>query len=345
MQKEWCGDGLFPASQFSSESGWPGHGNMVRPFLFFFCAHGFRMTWLSIAAALLLQRLFPFPATSRVQAGYTAFAQWIEAGFNAGERSSGAFAYAVLVLTCLVPLAVVYFLLAAMSPLLAWACNVLVLYASMTFWCHLKHYDRMREFLEGGDVDGAKSALQAWSGENEPFAESNELARRGMERMIVEAHHGLFGTLFWFCVLPGPLGVVLYQATRSARRDWEHADNGEFGWLAREAWWILDWLPQRVTALSFAVVGNFEDALFCWREQAVRWNDRDTGLLLASAAGALGVRLGGSLTTLQGTTLRPDLGTGELADAGSMTSAEGLLWRGLVLWVLVLLLFAFAQIS
>jgi adenosylcobinamide-phosphate synthase len=318
---------------------------MVRPFLFFFSAHGFRMTWLSIAAALLAQRLFPFPATSRVQAGYTSLARWLETGFNAGERNSGAFAYAVLALICLVPLGIIYFLLAAVSPILAWACNVLVLYASMTFWWHLEHYDRMRKCLEGGDVDGAKSALQAWSGENEPPAETNELARRGMEHMIVEAHHGLFGTLFWFCLLPGPLGIVLYQATRSAQREWERADSAEFGWLAREAWRVMDWLPQRIAALSFAVVGNFEDAMFCWREQVLRWNDKDTGVLLASAAGALGVRLGGTLTTLQGATLRPDLGTGELADAESMTSAEGILWRGLVLWVLALLLFALAKIS
>jgi membrane protein required for beta-lactamase induction len=34
---------------------------------------------------------------------------------------------------------------------------------------------------------------------------------------------------------------------------------------------VIDWIPQRLTAFVFAVVGDFEDALFCWRSQAAQW--------------------------------------------------------------------------
>ena len=50
-----------------------------------------------------------------------------------------------------------------------------------------------------------------------------------------------------------------------------------------------------LTALTFAVVGNFEDAVYCWRSQALAWSTRTQGVILAAGAGALGVRLGDTL--------------------------------------------------
>jgi adenosylcobinamide-phosphate synthase len=303
------------------------------------------MTWLSLCAALLLLHFFPFPGGASLQSAYMQLAQWIETQFNAGESHSGAFAYALLVVISLVPAAIVYFLVAAISGVLVWALNVAALYASITFWHHLQQLGSVRASLQAGDAAAANTVIESWTGRSGLIADANQSARLGIEKLVVEAHHGLLGTVFWFCLLPGPLGVVLYQATFAARKSWQdesHETGGEFAWLARDAWWLMDWLPQRIAALSFAVVGNFEDALFCWRDQAARWNEKDTGVLLSSAAGALGVKLGGPVAALDGVTLRPELGIGETADSGSMTSAEGLLWRVVVLWVAVLALIAIA---
>ena len=59
---------------------------------------------------------------------------------------------------------------------------------------------------------------------------------------------------------------------------------GRFAYRAQET---LDWLPTRLTALSFAIMGDFEDAVYCWRAQAQAWGHYAYGILLASAAGAL----------------------------------------------------------
>jgi len=67
---------------------------------------------------------------------------------------------------------------------------------------------------------------------------------------------------------------------------------GEFGSFARQAFYWLEWLPIRLTAATFAIVGDFEDTVYCWRTQAASWPDSEAGILLASGAGALGVRLG-----------------------------------------------------
>jgi len=65
-----------------------------------------------------------------------------------------------------------------------------------------------------------------------------------------------------------------------------------FSRFARLAFAALDWLPVRFTAAAFAVVGDFEDAVYCWRTQAANWPDPALGIVLASGAGAIGVRLG-----------------------------------------------------
>jgi cobalamin biosynthesis protein CobD/CbiB len=125
-------------------------------------------------------------------------------------------------------------------------------------------------------------------------------------------------------------------------------DRGAFGRPARETLHVLDWVPVRLTALSFAVVGDFEDAVYCWRTQASQWpafeGGDSVGILLASSGGALGVELGGPIVTLSGEPEeRPAMGLGEPADVELLPSGVGLVWRALVLWLLLTLLLTLAN--
>jgi cobalamin biosynthesis protein CobD/CbiB len=117
-------------------------------------------------------------------------------------------------------------------------------------------------------------------------------------------------------------------------------DEREFGWFAGRAFEVLDWVPQRVTAFVFAVVGDFEDALYCWRSQAAQWLRPEEGIVLASGAGALGVRLGEPIVRGEALVDRPALGVGDLAGEEALASLEGMLWRSLVLWLFAYLLVA-----
>jgi len=100
----------------------------------------------------------------------------------------------------------------------------------------------------------------------------------------------------------------------------------------------LDWLPSRLTAAAFAIVGDFENAVYCWRTQAATWPDRALGIVLSSGAGAIGVRLGQPIVVGGKPLDRPPLGLGDPADVGHMDSLVGLVWRALVMWLLVMLL-------
>src|SRR5205085_1068204 len=57
---------------------------------------------------------------------------------------------------------------------------------------------------------------------------------------------------------------------------------------------LIDHVPARLTAFGFAVVGNFQDAVDGWKRDAGLWKHANEGIILAAAAGAVGVQLGGS---------------------------------------------------
>jgi cobalamin biosynthesis protein CobD/CbiB len=123
------------------------------------------------------------------------------------------------------------------------------------------------------------------------------------------------------------------------------ADERDFGWFAARAFFVIDWIPQRLTASTFALVGDFEDALYCWRTQASQWMRPEEGIVLASGAGALSVRLGEPIPAGAGFISRPGLGVGELAGEDALVSLEGLLWRALILWMIVYGLAAARQLA
>jgi cobalamin biosynthesis protein CobD/CbiB len=107
-----------------------------------------------------------------------------------------------------------------------------------------------------------------------------------------------------------------------------------------------------VTAAAFAIVGNFEDAVYCWRNQADKWSDSGPdsdlgsgiGIVLASGAGALGVCLGMPVVEAGEISARAEMGTGAEADVDFMQNAVGLVWRAVLLWLLLLLLMGFASL-
>ena len=97
-----------------------------------------------------------------------------------------------------------------------------------------------------------------------------DVARLAIERGLADAYRQVFGVLFWFMVLQGPVGAVLYRAAvllagtngkalspapMSVRRSGRFS---VFGEPARQLLRWVDWIPVRLTALSFAVVGDFD---------------------------------------------------------------------------------------
>jgi adenosylcobinamide-phosphate synthase len=303
------------------------------------------MKFLALLVALLLEQVRPLRNRNRLYQWFGRYAAGLEEKFDGGQYRHGVIAW-LLAAGPLLLLAVVVFhaLYMAAAPL-AWAWSVVVLYLTTGFRQFSHFFTEILKTLNNDDPDAARRLLGEWRGESAAEFNSTEIARVAIEQGLLASQRYVFGAIAWFVAI-GPAGAVLYRASEMLAARWGargDAGGGEFGRFAVRFHYWIDWGPARATALTFAVVGNFEDAVYCWRSQAAAWGARAQGIILAAGAGALGVRLGDTLHQYGGLHFRPELGTGGDADVDAMESTVRLIWRSLVLWMFLVLIVSLAH--
>lgn len=302
------------------------------------------MTLISIVLVLILEQLHALPVQGAVRGPLARMAAFLEDKFNDGGRAHGAIAWWLGAALPAALVSLTYGLLTHVQPLLAFLMGIGVLYLTMGFRQFSHVFTSIHLALRLGEVEQARQLLAQWRGRAGDRLTASEVARLAIEQALLSSHRHVFAPLLWFVVL-GPAGALLYRIAHTLDELWGERGEmefGEFGQFAHQAFALIDWLPLRVTAAAFAVVGDFEDAVHCWRTQAERWSDGGSGILLASGAGALGVRLGmpvhDVVQDMGEVGDRPELGLGEDADPDFMQSTIGLVWRTLVLGLAVLTL-------
>ena len=294
------------------------------------------MSALAIIAALAIEQWRPLGERKVVAGVLGGFAAWLERTFNAGERHHGVVAWLVAVLPAVIGTAVLHYALFAVSPILALLFNVAVLYLTLGFRQVSHYFTDLQVAVKAGDIDSARMLLDQWRGASGVVRSREEVIRLAIEGALLASHRHVFGVLLWYLILPGPAGAILYRL--AVYFAWRWKDLGTFGDFSRRVFYVLDWPAVRLTAAAFAVVGDFEDAVYCWRTQARTWLEPNAGIVLAAGAGAMGVRLGMPVQEVDGMQPRPELGVGDPAEGPFLDSTVGLLWRAVVVWVFALLI-------
>jgi adenosylcobinamide-phosphate synthase len=299
---------------------------------------------IAIVAALVLEQWRPLGDRKAVLLALQGWTDWLERSFNAGESRHGAIAWLLAALAPVAASVALYALLrwALDSPVAALLLNIAALYLTLGFRQFSHFFTGIQSAIRDGETDRARELIGAWRGESAAHLSREEVIRLAIEEAIVASHRHVFAVLFWFVLLPGPSGAILYRMAAFLGRRW--GGKGEFGRFAARALYFMEWPAVRLTAAAFAVVGDFEDAVYCWRTQAGAWPEPNVGIVLAAGAGALGVKLGMPLAEFDGLRARPELGLGETADAPFLDSTVGLLWRALVLWVFVLMVISLVRV-
>jgi cobalamin biosynthesis protein CobD/CbiB len=300
------------------------------------------MSVLAIIAALVIEQWRPLGERKAVQGTLAAWAAWLEQSFNGGERRHGMVAWLVAVLPPALLAVALHAVLYSVHPLLALVFNIAVLYLTLGFRQFSHYFTDIQLAIKAGDIERARALLEQWRGASGVVRTREEVVRLTIEEALLASHRHVFGVLLWYLLLPGPAGAVLYRL--AAYFAWRWKDLGGFGQFAQRAFYVLEWPAVRLTAAAFAVVGDFEDAVYCWRTQARSWFDPNAGIVLAAGAGAMGVRLGMPVQEVDGMLPRPELGVGEQAEGPFLDSTVGLLWRAVVVWVFALALLTIARL-
>ena len=301
------------------------------------------MTFFALLAALFIEYFYPLRRT-RLDFLNPPL-RYLADQLNAGKHQHGIASWLIAVIPLLFATSLIYFTLSAISLWLAWLWDIAVLYICLQFKTSTDAAAQINQTLLQNDLILARQQFTQWCGSDVELADADDLTRLNIETIFTDTLQHLFGIIFWFVLLAplGPAGAVLYRITNQIAAQWQTHNDGEFAHFARQMAILLNWLPVRLTALSFAIAGNFEDALYCWRSQAIDWAEHNQGILLASAAGALGVKLG--MPIQSGHIKRAELGLGERVDNSYLGSAVSLIWRALAIWLLLLLLMALARLA
>ncbi|MGI4848258.1 MAG: CobD/CbiB family protein [Janthinobacterium lividum] len=314
------------------------------------------MTFFSILCALVLEQLKPLRADNPIYGVIKLLANRMEHGFNAGKREHGRLAWLLVVAGLVVPTIVIYWLLGKVGEPLQLAWNVAIVYLTLGFRHYSHYFTAIQLALNAGDIDGARSLLGEWLKQDTAGLEAGEISRLAVEKALVTTHRHVFGVFFWFLMPLGPAGAVFYRVAEYLARAWnepEHMKSEAFGKFATQAYYWIDWIPARLTAAAFAVVGNFEDAIYAWRNFAHRWQNETTGIILTAGGGAMGVRLGtpaenaidvlpADAATVDALGIEIDSPPGEEPSIRALQSTVGLVWRALLLWMLLLALLSVA---
>ena len=338
------------------------------------------MTLLSLLFALLIEQVRPLKDSNWAQSASARLAQWLGHHLDVGQShharliwclSVGAPALAVLTLH--------WILWWSLGWIAAMIWSVLVLYATLGFRQFSHHFTEIRDALEAGDEALARQKLALWQRADTADLSKPEIIRLSIEYSVLAAHQHVFGVLFWFSLFAsvglGPTGVVVYRMGHLLARMWpEHApdpdansalkplalgllpqdlgrdEHFDHDWVSESlrewshlGWRRLDWLSSRATALSFAVVGNFEDAIESWRVRTALDPDDNDGVVVAATAGALGLRLGGA-AWVQANEASLDSVTGQEPQLHHLKSVVGLVWRTVVMWFVLLTLLSLARL-
>ncbi|MGC8731081.1 MAG: adenosylcobinamide-phosphate synthase CbiB [Halothiobacillaceae bacterium] len=293
---------------------------------------------LTVLAAVVLdwwlgepRRLHPLIGFGRLASGLEARLNPPSAQSDTRQRLVGLLA----VLALLTPTTLFAWWLATL-PLFGTLWGVLALYFAIGHRSLHDHARPVAVALLRGDMEGARNhAAMLVSRDKEAL----DPASATCESVLENGSDGVLGALFWF-VIAGPAGAVLYRLANTLDAMWGYRTERflHFGWAAARLDDLLGYLPARLTALTYAILGHTRQALACWRAQAPTWKSPNAGPVMAAGAGALGIHLGGPARYHGQWQVRPPLGAGRPAEAQDIGRALTLVSRGTVLWLVLILL-------
>ncbi|MHB8912679.1 MAG: adenosylcobinamide-phosphate synthase CbiB [Lysobacter sp.] len=298
-----------------------------------------------LLVGVLLDAVLGEPRRAHPLVAFGRLARAIEHRLHADARLAGVSAWSLAVLPAVTLAWLAQRQLQALSPMLSTAFAAGVLYLAIGHRSLGEHARPVAMALSAGDIDGARAAVGRMVSRDADLLATSQVAAAATESVLENGCDAVFGALFWF-VLLGVLGVVLYRLANTLDAMWGYRNvrYQRFGWAAARIDDALNFLPARLTALTYAVLGETTRALRCWRSQAPRWDSPNAGPVMAAGAGALGTRLGGAAPYDGVWESRPDLGEGAAPDASSIVAALALVRNGVALWLAVALAAALATI-
>jgi len=215
-----------------------------------------------------------------------------------------------------------------------WLLEGLLLYFCIAARSLQQHAQRVSAALLANDLPLARQRVGYMVSRQTATMDAQAVRRAAIESVLENGADAVFAPLFWFSVF-GPAGAVLYRLANTLDAMWGYKNQRYryFGWAAARFDDLLNFVPARLTAFSYAVLGNFQMALRAWRTQAAGLESPNAGPVMAAGAGALNLELGGPATYHGVVKQKIWFGGVCRPENADIDRAVALVFRALVLWV------------
>jgi len=295
-------------------------------------------------ASVAVDRFFGEPQRAHPLVAFGKLASRIEARLNTGTRARlmGIVAWLLAVAP---PVLIAVWLVSVLPFAYACALHVALLWFALGARSLHDHIAPIARALARRDLAEARVLTSRIVSRETAHADEAALSRAAVESALENGNDAIFGALFWFAIFGGP-GALGFRLANTLDAMWGYRTPRylRFGWAAARFDDALNWIPARLTAASYALLGDTRTALQCWRDQARRWDSPNAGPVMAAGAGSLNVQIGGPAVYHGAIENRPTLGMGHAASAPDVIAALALVERTIILWLAVLIVLALLSV-
>lgn len=212
--------------------------------------------------------------------------------------------------------------------------SIVLLYLCLGLKSLQQHAEAIQVPLANGNIIEARNQVSMIVSRDTDNMDETQITRATIESVLENGNDAVFATLFWFFVLGAP-GAVLLRAANTLDAMWGYRTERyrHFGTFAARLDDVLNWIPARLTALTFSLFGNRKRALHCWRTQAQFCVSPNGGPVMTAGAGALQITLGGAASYHGELKDKIIMGEGNTPQATDITRALQLVQRSTWLWI------------
>ena len=280
---------------------------------------------LVVLTALLMDAWLGEPRRFHPLVGFGKLAELTERTIYADARMHGSMAVLLLVAPLI--------LLTTCIDFISWhvVIDVLVLYLAIGWNSLGMHASRVKHALLADNLAAARYQVSLMVSRDTAELDRAGITQGTIESVLENGNDAIFGAIFWFVVAGAP-GAIAYRLVNTLDAMWGYRNERyrHFGWAAARLDDCLNFIPARLTALSYALTGKVRHALICWRTQGTIWKSPNAGPVMAAGAGSLSLSLGGPACYHGKLEFRPFLGTGQEPEIGDIDRALALIKRALI---------------
>lgn len=223
-----------------------------------------------------------------------------------------------------------------LTTVLGWPMDVLIGMLAIGGRSLKEHAFAVKEALFAGDLATARTCTSMLVSRDTRTLNEEGLSRATIESVLENASDAIFAPLFWF-LMGGAPAVVLYRLANTLDAMWGYKNKRflYFGRFSARVDDVLNYIPARLTAMTWLILGDYKSAKYCWETQANTWYSPNAGVVMAVGAGALRVTLGGNAIYEGEEKQRPVIGIGNVPVAEDIQRSWQLVFKGLVLWSII----------